>query len=199
MTRLNASRAGRPPPATRAAGSGKPGLSRITPPGGVLRRAQNPKGSHLANTPRAARLIATFHSTKLVRGWSMRVGEITGTILEFDMVRGFVLGTCEKWGVVKNGGLGLGGLLGGEKNRDTQMVSRQPKSGRQTSTRQGRNCCLDGKDNQMALSYATPYCWGSLRGQVARHSVQLTRQPSRGVSEGRGYTQKAKQAEKQAG
>jgi hypothetical protein len=56
--------------------------------------------------------------------------EIAGTNLEFDMV--YVGWVCawhvqkmvcgEKWG-----GWGLGGLLGGEKNRHTQMVSRQPK------------------------------------------------------------------------
>jgi hypothetical protein len=46
-----------------------------------------------------------------------------------------VPGTCKNWGVVKNGRGGLGGLFGGEKNRHTQMASRQPKSGRQTSTR----------------------------------------------------------------
>jgi hypothetical protein len=46
-----------------------------------------------------------------------------------------VPGTCKTWGVVRNGRGGLGSLFGGEKNRHTQMVSRQPKSGRQTSTR----------------------------------------------------------------
>ncbi len=44
-------------------------------------------------------------------------------------------GTCKNWGVVRNGRGGLGGLFGIEKNRHTQMASRQPKSGRQTSTR----------------------------------------------------------------
>jgi hypothetical protein len=44
------------------------------------------------------------------------------------LVRGFVPGRCEKWGVVKNGGLGVGLFVGGgRKNRHTQMVSRQPK------------------------------------------------------------------------
>ncbi len=36
----------------------------------------NPKVSHSANAARAARLSASFHGTKLVRGWSVRVGEM---------------------------------------------------------------------------------------------------------------------------
>ncbi len=33
------------------------------------------------------------------------------------MVRGFVPGTCEKWDVVKNGGLGVGWFVGGERKQ----------------------------------------------------------------------------------
>jgi hypothetical protein len=45
-----------------------------------------------------------------------------------------VPGTCKHWNVVINGRGGLGGLFGGEKNRHTQMASRRPKSGRQTTS-----------------------------------------------------------------
>ncbi len=97
VARLKASRAAGLAPTARAAGSGKSGLTLIAPPAGVLRRAQrassqtanrNPKVSHSANTPRAARLIASFHGTKLARGWSVRVGEMEGASLEFDMIYG---------------------------------------------------------------------------------------------------------------
>jgi hypothetical protein len=33
------------------------------------------------------------------------------------MVRGFVPGMCEKWGVVKNGGLGVGWFVGGREKQ----------------------------------------------------------------------------------
>ncbi len=96
VARLKTSRAAGLGPAPKAAGAGNSGLSRITPPGGVLRTAQSasshtpnrkPKSSHSANTARAALLIATFHGAKLVRGRSWRVGEMTGARgLECDMV-----------------------------------------------------------------------------------------------------------------
>jgi hypothetical protein len=80
----------------KAAGAENSGLSRNTPPAGVLRTAQiasshtpnrKPKSSHSANIARAALLITTFHGTKLVRGRSWRVGEMTGARdLESDMV-----------------------------------------------------------------------------------------------------------------
>jgi hypothetical protein len=45
-----------------------------------------PFGEHAA---RCARLMATFHGTKLVRGWSWRLGVIKeATSLEFDMFGG---------------------------------------------------------------------------------------------------------------
>jgi hypothetical protein len=97
VARLNASRAAGLALVARAACSGKSGLSRNTPSGGVLRRAQrvsshtpnrNPKVSHSANATRAARLSASFPGIKLVRGWSMRVGEMVRASLEFDMVYG---------------------------------------------------------------------------------------------------------------
>jgi hypothetical protein len=78
VARLKASRAVGPAPVARSAGTVKSGLS-VPQPGGVLKTAQtasshtpnrNPKVSHSANTPRVARLMATFHGTKLVRGWS---------------------------------------------------------------------------------------------------------------------------------
>jgi hypothetical protein len=62
VARLKTSRAAGPVLATRSAGTGKFGLARIDPPGGVLRRAQtasshtpnrNPKVCHSTNTPRA--------------------------------------------------------------------------------------------------------------------------------------------------
>jgi hypothetical protein len=80
--------------APKAAGAGNFGLSRNNPPGGLLRTVQTasshkpnrkPKSSHSANTARAALLIATFHGTKLVRGRSWRVGEMTRG-LDSDMV-----------------------------------------------------------------------------------------------------------------
>ncbi len=83
VARLKASRAAGLAPAARAAGSGKSGLALNCPPGGVLRTAQrassqtanrNPKASHSANTPRAARLMVSVQGTKLARGWSVRVG-----------------------------------------------------------------------------------------------------------------------------
>ncbi len=96
VERLKTSRAARLALAPKAAGAGNSGLSRNTPPAGVLRTAQSasshtpnrkPKSSHSANTARAALLIATFHGTKLVRGWSWRVGEMTRARgLESDMV-----------------------------------------------------------------------------------------------------------------
>jgi hypothetical protein len=95
VARLKASRAAGLAPTARAAGSGKSGLALNCPPWGVLRRAQrassqtanrNPKVSHSANTPRAARLMASFHGTKLARGWSVRVGKMEGASLEDDMV-----------------------------------------------------------------------------------------------------------------
>ncbi len=79
VARLNTSRAAGPALAVRSAGTEKLGLARNGPPGGMLRTAQTasshtpnryPKVSHSANTPRAARLITTFHGIKLVRGWS---------------------------------------------------------------------------------------------------------------------------------
>jgi hypothetical protein len=85
VARLKTSRAAGFAPAPKAAGARNSGLSRNTPPGGVLRTAQiasshtlnrKPKSSHSANTARAALLIATFHGTKLVRGRSWRVGEM---------------------------------------------------------------------------------------------------------------------------
>jgi hypothetical protein len=98
VARLKKSRAAGLAPAPKAAGAGNAGLSRNTPPAGVLRTAQTAsshtpkrksKSSHSANTntARAALLIATFHGTKLVRGRSWRVGEMTGARgLESDMV-----------------------------------------------------------------------------------------------------------------
>ncbi len=71
--------------------------SRHQQPPGVVRRAQrassqtanrNPKASHSANTPHAARLMASFHGTKLARAWSVRVGKLEGASLEVDMVYG---------------------------------------------------------------------------------------------------------------
>jgi hypothetical protein len=64
--------------------------------------------------------MVTFHGTELVRGWSVRVGEITGTSLEFDMVYGesSCLAHVKKWGVVINGGLGVGWFVG-EKEKQT--------------------------------------------------------------------------------
>jgi hypothetical protein len=94
--RLKTSRAAGLALVPKAAGAGNSGLSRNTPPGGVLRAAQTasshtpnkkPKSSHSANTARAVLLIATFHGTKLVHGRSWRVGEMTGArVLESDMV-----------------------------------------------------------------------------------------------------------------
>ncbi len=81
-------------PRWKVMGAGNSGLSRNTPPGGVLRTAQTasshtlnrkPKSSHSANTARAALLIATFHGAKLVRGRSWRVGEMARG-LDSDMV-----------------------------------------------------------------------------------------------------------------
>ena len=96
VARLKTSRAAGLALAPKAAGAGNSGLTRNTPPGGVLRTAQTasshtpkrkPKSSHSANTARAARFIATFHGTKLVRGRSCRVGEMTGARgLDCDMV-----------------------------------------------------------------------------------------------------------------
>ena len=87
VARLKMSRAAGLALAPKSAGAGNSGLSRNTPPAGVLRTAQTasshtpkrkPKSSHSANTARAARLIATFPGTRLVRGWSWRVGVMTG-------------------------------------------------------------------------------------------------------------------------
>ncbi len=101
VARLKMSRAAGLTLAPKAAEAGKSGLSHNAPPGGVLRTAQTaslhtpnrkPKSSHSANIARATLLIATFHGTKLVRGRSWRVGEMTGARgLECDMV---VVGVC---------------------------------------------------------------------------------------------------------
>ena len=120
VARLKTSRAAGPAAAPKAAGAGNSGLSRNTPPGGVLRTAQTasshtpnrkPKSSHSANTARAARLIATFHGTRLVRGWSWRVGVITGARgLELDMmVSGCVPRHGGESGIGCNEGVGGGG------------------------------------------------------------------------------------------
>ena len=94
--------------APKESGAGNSGLSRNTPPAGVLRTAQTasshtpkrkPKSSHSANTARAARLIATFHGTRFVRRWSWRVGAITGARgLELDM---FGVGECLDMEVIR--------------------------------------------------------------------------------------------------
>ncbi len=117
VARLKASRAAGLAPAARAAGSEKSGLAFNGPPGGVLRRAQrassqtanrNPKASHSANTPRAARSMASFQGTRLARGWSVRVGEMVRASLELDMVYGERVRAWhvykKQWGVVKMGG-----------------------------------------------------------------------------------------------
>jgi hypothetical protein len=56
------------------------------------RPQRSPRGgveaSHSANTPRAARYMASFYGTKLARGWSVRVGEMMRASLELDMVYG---------------------------------------------------------------------------------------------------------------
>ena len=126
VARLKTSRAAGLAAAPKAAGAGNSGLSRNTPPAGVLRTAQTasshtpkrkPKSSHSANTARAARLIATFHGTRFVRGWSWRVGVITGARgLELDM---FWVGACldteviRVLGPMKGVGVGGGVVLGG--------------------------------------------------------------------------------------
>jgi hypothetical protein len=83
VARLKASRAAGFAPTTRAAGSGKSGLALNCPPGGVLRRAQrassqtanrNPKASHSANTPRAARLMARFQGAHQIGAWMVGEG-----------------------------------------------------------------------------------------------------------------------------
>ncbi len=93
VARLKTSRAaGLAPTAKRAAGAGKSGLTRNIAPGGVLRTAQrasshtlnrNPKVSHSTNAARCP-----VERTKLVRGWSVKVGEMVRASLEFDMVCG---------------------------------------------------------------------------------------------------------------
>jgi hypothetical protein len=97
VARLKASRAAGLAPGQGQQAAGSLVSPSTAPQGGVLRRAQrassqtanrNPKASHSANTPRAARLMASFQGTKLARWWSVRMGEMVGACLEFDMVYG---------------------------------------------------------------------------------------------------------------
>jgi hypothetical protein len=138
MARLKTSRAAGLAPAPKAAGAGNSDLSRSAPPGGVLRTAQTasshtpnrkPKSSHSANTARTARFIATFHGTKLVRGRSCRVGEMTGARgLDCDMVFvGYVPkhGVKMVWGNNEGLGGGWGVCLGEREKTDTHRKGKQ--------------------------------------------------------------------------
>jgi hypothetical protein len=62
--------------------------------------SHTPNRKPKSNTARAARLIVTFHDTRLVHGWSLRVVKMTGVRgLEDDMfVRGKYQTTEAEWG-----------------------------------------------------------------------------------------------------
>jgi hypothetical protein len=80
--RLKVSRAAGSAPAARSAGTGKSGLARNDPLGGMLRTAQtasshtlnrNSKVSHSANTVRADGLMAIFYDTKKILLYQVQV------------------------------------------------------------------------------------------------------------------------------